>query len=276
MDNQNLDYYVKILSLGVFIFLLCNYIFNIGYFTLPGIEYISLLEIRDYYEGTAPLITMVFGILLSFFNFIPFSGELKNIPRCFQHSIRCFFSLPLKFIICKLMNIFRLLKCKNNYSLKKTYLYVKKEIDDAQTEFKEYRKLFTKDLLSFIYPICTLFAPICFLYILVYKYDHLLFYSIATVYIIYSLLFLYFKRLKKLNFTISIIIISIYLLGIWVYLKDYQRLDSYAIIDNKKQHLIRTLSKGIIIKNENENISFYKWDSVEKIIKSKSEVNNAK
>lgn len=75
--SKYLDFILKGFPLLILLFLICNFSFNMGYFFFLGIKFASLLEIRDYYEGTAPFITFVILLFWGIVNILIYSSSIK-------------------------------------------------------------------------------------------------------------------------------------------------------------------------------------------------------
>lgn len=74
MENESKTFnwdFIKIattaLPLVILLYLMCNFIFNAGYFYVFGIRFMGLLTMQDYYEGTAPFIAFIFCFFSGFF-----------------------------------------------------------------------------------------------------------------------------------------------------------------------------------------------------------------
>lgn len=264
------DCSVKIIPLAVFLFLICNYIFNVGYFTPLGIKYLSLLDIRDYYEGTAALIIFVLFIIFSVFNFLLYTNDLKRFPTYLSCLFDGICTIPIKLLWCKIINIknlvFHRTKYKNNYKLKKKWLTIQKKLVLIRQKNIKYKIKILKFFKVFIYPLSVVVTPLVLFYLFVYKTSTVLFLAMITMYILYVSLALFYKKINRISFSMFILVALVYLFGIFTFMRNFNYSGTYVNINGDTQLLVRPLSKGVISKKD-DYIIYAQWDKVDIIFK---------
>lgn len=258
-DKFNIDYFLKLITIAAFLFLITNFIFNLGYFSSMGIKYASLLEIKDYYEGTAPILMFVATIFLTLVNALLFLNFIKFIMLVIHNytnglRLNCYLSFLLKFKYNKAA-----------YSIKKRLIQMKKELNDINKQLGKYS---LEDLLNFIFFVFIFTVPIFQLYEYVYKFSKSSFWILLTLYLFFYYVAIFVKNLiSKISITTVIMIIIIGLLGHWAFLRDFNYMGANVTLDNNSQVLlIRPISKGVIVKNKSE-IEFYQWNRVKRFSK---------
>lgn len=259
LDKINVDLILKLITISAFLLLIMNFIFNLGYFSCMGIRYASLLELKDYYEGTAPSLMFVIAIFLTLTNALIFSNFIKFIILVINNYAKIFR------LNCYLMFLLKFEYNKTVYSIKKRLTKIKKELNDIN---KQIRKYSFKDLLNFIFFVFIFTTPIFQLYNYVYKFSKFSFWSLLVLYLICYYISIFIKNLAaKISAITIIMIIIIVLLGHWAFLRDFRNTVTNVILDNNSQVLlIRPISKGVIVKNKSD-IEFYQWDRVKKFSK---------
>lgn len=258
-DNINIDYILKLITISAFLFLIMNFVFNLGYFSSIGIRYASLLELKDYYEGTAPSLMFVIAIFLTLANALLFSNFIKFITLVIHNYVNGFR------LNCYLIFLLKFEFNKAAYSIKKRLTQIKKKLNDTN---KQMRKYSFKDLLNFIFFVFIFTAPIFQLYDYVYKFSKSSFWILLVLYLICYYISIFIKNLvAKVSAITMIMIIIIAFLGNWSFLRDFNYTGTNVTLENGNQVLlIRPIAKGVIVKNKSD-IEFYQWDRVKKFSK---------
>lgn len=255
----SIDYSLKFITISAFVFLIMNFIFNLGYFSCMGIRYASLLEIKDYYEGTAPLLTFVVAIFLTLTNALIFSNFVKNIIMVIDNYINLF-CIKCRFKISVILE-YRLVP----YKMKREFVRLKKDLNVINKKFFKYTFL---DLCNFIFFASLLTMPIFQLYDYVYKLSKSSFWILLVLYLLCNYISIFVKDLiAKITAIIMIMTIMVALLGHWAFLRDLNKAGTNVILDNNNQvSLVRPIAKGVIVKNKSD-IEFYQWNRVKKFSK---------
>lgn len=259
LDKISVDLILKLITISAFLLLIMNFIFNLGYFSCMGIRYASLLEIKDYYEGTAPSLIFVLAIFLTLANALLFSNFIKNIIIV----INMYLSLLGLNCNFKILVMFKYKKIP--YKLQKKITMLKKNLNIVNKEILKYTFL---DLLNFIFFVFIFTMPIFQLYDYVYKFSKSSFWILLVLYLVCYYISIFIKKLvTKISAITTIMIIIIVLLGHWAFLRDFKNTVTNVILDNNSQVLlIRPISKGVIVKNKSD-IEFYQWNRVKKFSK---------
>lgn len=259
LDKISVDLILKLITISAFVLLIMNFIFNLGYFSSMGIRYASLLEIKDYYEGTAPSLIFVLAIFLTLANALLFSNFIKFITLVIHNYVNGFR------LNCYLMILLKFEFNKAAYSIKKRLTQIKKELNDTN---KQMRKYSFKDLLNFIFFVFIFTVPIFQLYDHVYKFSKSSFWILLLLYLICYYISIFIKNLfSKISAITMIMIIIIAFLGNWSFLRDFNYTGTNVTLENGNQVLlIRPIAKGVIVKNKSD-IEFYQWDRVKKFSK---------
>lgn len=255
----SIDYSLKFITISAFVFLIMNFIFNLGYFSCMGIRYASLLEIKDYYEGTAPLLTFVVAIFLTLTNALIFSNFVKNIIMVIDNYINLF-CIKCRFKISVILK-YRLVP----YKMKREFVRLKKDLNVINKKFFKYTFL---DLCNFIFFASLLTMLIFQLYDYVYKLSKSSFWILLVLYLLCNYISIFVKDLiAKITAIIMIMTIMVALLGHWAFLRDLNNAGTNVILDNNNQvSLVRPIAKGVIVKNKSD-IEFYQWNRVKKFSK---------
>ena len=257
MDNKifSCDYKekaFKIISIITFSFLILNFIFNMGYFLPLGLKFFSMLSIRDYYEGTAPL--LIFSIMLygSVFNIPVFHRIVQDLPK----NIKILYEVKMK-----LPNDLKKLKKdieKSNITeeeckiFQDRYKNTEKEIKEftESQELKDFNKYgFDLFVFAVLLPIIIIFFNSVFIS------KNLLLVLLLVFIAIISSFFIPKDSVRKpvlVIFTISFLM----LLGLRQFICDYNDLNVLGIFQNNKYYIIRPISKGYIVKDKDNNIKF--------------------
>ena len=258
-DKIDIDCILKFITISAFLFLIMNFIFNLGYFSCMGIRYASLLELKDYYEGTAPSLMFVVAIFLTLANALLFSNFIKFIMLVINNYVKGFR------LNCYLMFLLKFKYNKAAYSIKKRLTQIKKELNDTNKQMSKYS---FKDLLNFIFFVFIFTMPIFQLYDYVYKLSKSSFWILLVLYLICYYISIFVKNLvAKISAITMIMIIIIAFLGHWAFLRDFNYTGTNVTLENGSQvFLIRPIAKGVIVKNKLD-IEFYQWDRVKKFSK---------
>lgn len=258
-----IDYSVKIIPLLIFLFLLINFIFNLGYFFIIGNKFLSLLTISDYYEGSAPLVSITvlsFGVI---FNAVFLNNHVRASFIYFNLIFSSKVSVPIRILKINLeTNIhYKFNHSKYTYADKRLLIKKRKELKSIKNDMnenvkdmQEFNPLISWSL-SFI-----IILPIVIIFINSIFISMLLFFILLIIYILILIFASKKKSIAKYYFLTMLSIIFIFCLGIWCFLRDYS-IDtvSYIANSNKDIQVIRPISKGILIKSQN-GISFIDWN----------------
>ncbi len=258
-DKIDIDCILKFITISAFLFLIMNFIFNLGYFSCMGIRYASLLELKDYYEGTAPSLMFVVAIFLTLANALLFSNFIEDTLLVINNYVNLF-CLNCRFKILVILN-YKLV----SYKMKKELIQLKKDLNRINKKILRYT---FSDLLNFIFFVFIFTMPIFQLYDYVYKFSKSSFWILLVLYLICYYISIFIKNLvAKISAITMIMIIIIALLGHWSFLRDFNYTGTNVTLENGSQVLlIRPIAKGVIVKNKSD-IEFYQWDRVKKFSK---------
>lgn len=274
LKNENFDYVLKIISISVFLFLTIIYVFNLGYFLILGMKFTSLLELRDYYEGSAPLFTFSFLIISTCFCFLSFTKPLKKLPSYIRSLYYSILFIPITNLKCELRYRYSLIRYKKVYkkvySCKKDFLKIKKELDNIRNENAKFILSFLFDFYLFILPLFLFVFPIYLFWTYVFPFCHNLFVVMTISYILFALYILINNNFFNRCIVIIFVLFSfVFMFGINYFLRNCSMSDTNVLLVNKQNKiLIRTIKKGVIYKENEKNIGFVTWDKVEKIYKN--------
>lgn len=265
--QENINFYLKLISISIVIFLILNFIFNIGYFAFIGLKFISLLEIRDYYEGTAPLFIFTLLYFIGYFNIIVYSRPIKKI----LNFITTVSNIITRDIILKTKYKILLSGCKQmSFNIKRRLVLINRDI-------KKFNQLKVTDLfksfLGFVFVLFIAVFPLCHSYYLIYKYSKELYFIFIFLYLILVYIYLFNQNVyKKILFSLLIIPFMFSIIGCWAFLRDYKTSGSEVLLNNNKTYvLLRPITKGVILKTS-KGLMFYTWNNV-KYIEKETDIN---
>lgn len=259
LDKISVDLILKLITISAFLFLLLNFIFNLGYFSNIGIKYASLLELQDYYEGTAPLTTFYAYFFIGLI-FLIKNHELYNTVKALINNWIFLVRINIKKFI-----LFAFRYKTVSISTKKEILNVKREISSINKRFKRFSFI---DITIFVLYLLMLITAIIPVYIYLYRISLFLSWVIILLYAFWCLISLFSKCFIDIIFWSVIIVSTISgILGHCAFVENFNNTVTMVTLDNNSQVLlIRPISKGVIVKN-NSDIEFYQWNRVEKISK---------
>lgn len=261
--NEILDLLLKSLTCFVFIFLCFNFIFNVGYFHQIGINFVSLLEMKDYYEGTAPLAVFTvlsFGCIL---NIILYSALIKIFIKYIVKLFKCYCtSIYSHFRLYKLL-FFEYKKSK--FSIKKEILSIKKDLKKIGPIYQNNILL---DIWLFIISLFIIIFPFFQIYYSSINLSLLLCILLNITYLIIVLVSLFVQNSFTRNvINIFLVAIIFFLLGNLFFLKDYKySITEVETVNNVTYISIRPITKGVIVKDKNK-IKLIKWENIKTINK---------
>ena len=241
----------KIISVVAVLFLMLNFIFNMGYFIPLGLKFFSLLEIRDYYEGTAPFLVVSILLYGAIFNIPIFSNIVSKLPKCINILFETIWNFPRSLKKLKI-------DLQKNNSTNDNGMELKKinDLDKKIKELKESNEF--KDINKFFIAllILTILLPIFIIFINGSYISKCLLYLSFIVYLfIVGSFFIQNTSVKTFLLIISTIFFIIFL-GLKQFVLDYNDLTVVGNFKNIKYYIIRPISKGYIIKDGNNNIKF--------------------
>lgn len=260
--TKHIDIYLKLIPTSIFIFLILNFIFNLGYFLFIGIRIASLLEIRDYYEGTAPLTTLTLVFFISCINMFIYSqlgNEIFHLLKKFFRYIYKFFKVRIKY---KLLAKFYF---KNlSYKNKKEIVNLKHELAKNKLFDTTTKKIITIFVLFFIAIIYPLFQ----IYHSAFHISKPIFWILCSLYLFSITIHSLHKSTIIRGILLFMTTLSIiFILGCWAFLRDYKVTGTEVFLKNGNSCLlIRPIAKGVITKKHN-NLIFYPWEKVDHIFK---------
>ena len=259
---KTLDFMLKAIPVSMAIFLVLNFIFNLGYFSTIGMKFVSLLEIRDYYEGTAPQVVFVLFFFLGYMNIILYSKPIQNVfcnlQLIFDISVRAVF---LRLRYRKLIRKYK----KMLYENKREVVRIKKRIE----KFSKYNiKEILVSILLFVLLIVIILLPIFQSYIKIFNFSQEIFWILLGAYLILVGVYLFSKSsVVKIIASVLIIPFMLLLLAHWAFLRDYKTSGTEVLLnDGSRYILLRPISKGVLLKKD-KALLFYSWDKVDHIIK---------
>lgn len=253
-----LENLIKTISVGVFVFLVLNFIFNIGYFTFIGLKFLTLLELRDYYEGTAPLSVFVLILFMGLTNAFLYSKHIKFALSGIKYLYRIalYFGWYLITLRTKYKNL--------DFNKKRQFIQAKNKIKNGFLD----KELFLAILYSIPF-VLLLILPLWQLSYWVLPLSKVLFWVIFCIYLILLLCYFYATtNTIKITSIIFVIVSLFYSFGCWEFIRDYNKTGTKVVLSNNQiALLIRPIAKGILVKDKN-NITFYKWSDVKQISKT--------
>lgn len=282
MENESKTFnwdFIKIattaLPLVILLYLMCNFIFNAGYFYVFGIRFMSLLTMQDYYEGTAPFIAFIFCFFSGFFNVCMHSiQDVLCFPRIFINYLDSHIYLPLRIIFVKAVKKIKIfvllcLKHKITYSEKKTYAMMRKELKDIEKDLKNRIAPMSSNLL-FEISVCVffIFSPLYYFYKHIYFVDRMMFCFFLGIWIIYAFLLTKLKLMYRILVTIVALVFFLIFFGIFMSESNIQNTAiTVQLKNNDTYQLVRTISRGVIVKDNDYIIKFVPWNDVNQISK---------
>lgn len=258
-DKINIDYILKLITISAFLFLILNFVFNLGYFLNIGIKYASLLELQDYYEGTAPLTTFYAYSFIGLI-FLIKNHELYNTVKASINNWIFLVRINIKKFI-----LFAFRYKKVSISTKKEILNVKREISIINERFKRFSFI---EITIFVLYLSMLITAIIPVYIYLDKISLFLSWVIIFLYASLCLISFFSKCfIERLFWTIIIVFTISGILGHCAFVENFNNTATMITLDNNSQVLlIRPIAKGVIVKNKSD-IEFYQWDRVKKFSK---------
>ncbi len=255
-----LENLIKTISVGIFAFLIFNFIFNIGYFTFIGLKFSTLLELRDYYEGTAPLSVFVLVLFMGLTNAFLYSKHIKFALRGIKYLYRIalYFGWYLITLRTKYKNL--------AFNKKRQFIQAKNKIKNGFLD----KELFLAILYA-LPSVILLFLALWQLSYWILPVSKILFIIVFCIYLIPLLIYFYSKSyIMKTSFIILAIVSLLYSFGCWEFMRDFKKTGTKVTLsDNQTVLLIRTLAKGVLVKDKN-NVTFYQWSDVKQISKTSS------
>lgn len=283
MENESKTFnwdFIKIattaLPLVILAYLMCNFIFNAGYFYVFGIRFMSLLTMQDYYEGTAPFIAFIFCFFSGFFNVCMHNiQDVLCLPRAFINYLNTHIYLPLRIIFVKVVTKIKLfalycLKHKITYSEKKACVWIRKELKDIEKDLKNRiapmsSYTFFEMLFCFIF----MFYPLYYFYINIYFVDKIMFYLLIGIWFIYAFLLTKLRLIYKIIATLVALVIFLLFFGIFMSESNIKNTAiTVQLKNNDTYQLVRTISRGVIVKDNNFIIKFIPWNDVNQLSKN--------
>lgn len=264
------------LPLVILAYLMCNFIFNAGYFYVFGIRFMSLLTMQDYYEGTAPFIAFIFCFFSGFFNVCMHSiQDVLCFPRIFINYLDSHIYLPLRIIFVKVITKIKLfalrcLKHKITYSKKKAYAEARKELKDIEKDLKSRIAPMSSNLFLEI-SICVffIFSPLYYFYKNIFFVDKTMFYLLLGIWVVYAFLLTKLKLIYRIIVTFVALIIFLLFFGIFMSESNIKNAAiTVQLKNNDTYQLVRTISRGVIVKDNGFIIKFVPWNDINQISKN--------
>lgn len=282
MENESKTFnwdFMKIattaLPLVILAYLMCNFIFNAGYFYVFGIRFMSLLTMQDYYEGTVPFIAFIFCFFSGFFNvFMHNIQDVLCLPRVFINYLNSHICLPFRIMYIK--NIVKIkilvlycLKYKITYSDKKSFARIRKELKDIEKDLKINIAPMSSNLF-FEISVCLffIFSPLYYFYKYIYFVDKMMFYILLGIWVVYALSLT--KLRLKYRIIVTFIALIIFLLFFGIFMSESNIKNTAITVqlkNNDTYQLVRTISRGVIVKDNNFIIKFIPWNDVNQLSK---------
>lgn len=264
---ETIDFLLKTIPLIVFLFLILNFIFNMGYFFILGINFFSLLTIRDYYEGTAPFIVLSLLIYGSVFNVTIFNINVKIVFDHLYVAYRNYVDIPIRLLKLRYKDFihYKFNRKKYNYSDKRELIWRKKEREDIKKELIKYKKTLSKYnpyiLNLFLF---TIILPIIVIFLNSFSISWVLLGIMLVLFLLIICVSATQKGLLKLYFLFVLLVLFVLSLGLRRFLLDYTNVTMIS----GKYNVIRPISKGMLVR-ENNKIYFIDWEQ-KNMIESKN------
>ena len=269
MENESKTFnwdFIKIattaLPLVILLYLMCNFIFNAGYFYVFGIRFMGLLTMQDYYEGTAPFIAFIFCFFSGFFNVC-------------MHNIQDVLYLPWMIIFVKVVTKIKLfafccLKHKITYSEKKDYAGIRKELKDIENDLKNrIAPMSSSTFFEIFFCFLFLFYPLYYFYINIYFIDKTMFYFLLGIWIVFAFLLTKLRLIYRIILIFVALIIFLLFFGIFMSESNIKNTAiTVQLKNNDTYQLVRTISRGVIVKDNGFIIKFVPWNDVNQISKN--------
>lgn len=242
--KEKIEFLMQYSAAIIFTFLICSFVFNIGYFAPLNFKFMGLLTLSDYYEGTAPALFWSLTLLHSFV--LPILTYYKDIELILN-------------ALHKIINLLNKIK-KLNINNKNTR-EMRAEI------FENLIYLIKTILIYLLIMLPSLFFTMWLLSI--YAFDikfAILAYSITSLALILSFVLYAIKKYIGIYVLSIFIFLMITYSGVCLSKKDYKS-NSLTVrtYDNQVYLLIRPISKGIIAKSYQKDTIFIKWKDVKMI-----------
>lgn len=265
--SETIDFLLKTIPLIVFLFLILNFIFNMGYFLILGINFFSLLTIRDYYEGTAPFIVLSLLIYGSVFNVTIFNVNVKIVFDYLYVAYRNYVDIPIRLLKLRYKDFihYKFNRKKYNYSDKRELIWRKRDREDIKKELIKYKKTLSKYnpyiLNLFLF---TIILPIIVIFLNSFSISWVLLGIMLVLFLLIIYVSATQKGLLKLYFLFVLLVLFVLSLGLRRFLIDYTNVTMIS----GKYNVIRPISKGMLVR-ENNKIYFIDWEQ-KNMIESKN------
>ena len=283
MENESKTFnwdFIKIattaLPLVILLYLMCNFIFNAGYFYVFGIRFMGLLTMQDYYEGTAPFIAFIFCFFSGFFNVCMHNiQDVLYLPRAFINYLNAHIYLPWRIIFVKVVTKIKLfafccLKHKITYSEKKAYAGIRKELKDIEKDLKNrIAPMSSSTFFEIFFCFLFLFYPLYYFYINIYFIDKTMFYFLLGIWIVFAFLLTKLRLIYRIILIFVALIIFLLFFGIFMSESNIKNTAiTVQLKNNDTYQLVRTISRGVIVKDSGFIIKFVPWNDVNQISKN--------
>lgn len=284
------DIGIKGIPILIGMLLLGSIFFNFFYFYRFNIQFMSLLSLSDYYEGSAIYIFVILAINFTiFYNF--FITSQKSLLRSLSEYLDILKKLiSLLYILSKQCISYSFLtlsmeknKVQYNEKIQKSE-YFKQEFKDLSLEIDcEKTKIYSDLKKSIKLFFSSLYATICFILIIFVSFIPLAFlllflsgcsrYVFIEIFIFYFFLYIIVKLRNIFYVFFTFLFMYFGFMGFSGYtVANFVENNMNTIVytnDNNNYNLIRIISKGVIVLKDDKYI-FIKWDDIKTINKLKN------
>lgn len=290
--EKYLEIVLKAIPVFVTFFFVGSVFFNFGYFRNVNLSLISLLSLSDYYEGSLFSLYHIFIIIFSLL-----------MLNCLWNALLSLWDIRKQFLKAK--SIYADIKTKSSTIKMKVTSMInelekirygeekKKELksllEEEKQEFKETQEMFTNLKIKLIKETAKILLILLCISLSIATRIYCVYLFNLSLVIMIGILFVVFKLQQKYKFSKKTLLF-IFLFGypfvmfslgnLLVFAKPGKGINClakicpiqskvYVNIEKEQYQLMRLISRGVLVKKENE-ILFFKWEDVENLYQQKA------